>query len=97
MDLNRFWAKTEPFQSVQTHAIVSGSIAQILLFDFLSKGDRDRLCGDLCLSEDSLRHFVGYLVSLHDIGKLEYSFQCSDEKCRDWINMHFFKVFFLTM
>ena len=97
MDLNKFWAKTEPFQSVQTHAIISGSIAQILLFDFLSKGDRDRLCGDLDLSEDGLSRFVGYLVSLHDIGKLEYSFQCIDEKCRDWIaNCHVLQSFFIS-
>ncbi|MBE6998380.1 MAG: CRISPR-associated helicase Cas3' [Ruminococcaceae bacterium] len=85
MELNRFWAKTEPFQSVLTHAFVSGSVAQYLLRDLLSEGDRRQLRANLGLSADSLSGFVGYLVSLHDIGKLEYSFQCQDAFYRDMI------------
>ena len=78
MDLRIFWAKTDPFQSILTHAIVSGTIAQALLDDWLSTGDRTLLISGLGISEAELAPFIGYLVSLHDIGKLEYSFQVQD-------------------
>ena len=73
--LKDFWAKTRPFQSVQTHAIVSGHVAQILLDRFVSDGDKGILLDEMGLDRDSLRSFIGYFVSLHDIGKIDYSFQ----------------------
>ena len=82
MELREFWAKTEPFQSVLTHAMVSGCVAQVLLENWLSAGNIDLLCGGLDLSSVELSRFVGYLVSLHDIGKLEYSFQVQDEEAQ---------------
>ncbi len=79
LELESFWAKTNPFQSVVTHALVSGTIAQCLLTDYLSEGNRRQLGTALGLNAQELRRFVGTLVSLHDVGKLEYSFQCRDE------------------
>ena len=73
--LKDFWAKTRPFQSVQTHAIVSGHVAQILLDRFVSDGDKEILFDETGLDRESLRSFIGYFVSLHDIGKIDYSFQ----------------------
>ena len=75
MELIEFWAKTKPFQSVTCHCMVSGHVAQVLLEQFMSEGDRDILSENLGLKGEELLQFVGYLVSLHDIGKLEYSFQ----------------------
>ena len=85
MKIDEFWAKTSPFQSVYTHGIVSGSVAMTLINRQLSYGDRQLLMGKLCLNEEGLCRFVGYLVSLHDIGKIEYSFQMADEDCREKI------------
>ncbi len=79
LELESFWAKTNPLQSVVTHAVVSGTIAQCLLTDYLSEGNRRQLGAALGLNPDELRRFVGYLVSLHDVGKLDYSFQSGDE------------------
>ncbi|MCR4764219.1 MAG: CRISPR-associated helicase Cas3' [Lachnospiraceae bacterium] len=73
--LKDFWAKTLPFQSVQTHAIVSGHVAQILLDRFVSIGDKEILLDETGMDGESLRNFIGYFVSLHDIGKIDYSFQ----------------------
>ena len=72
------WAKTEPFQSVVTHGIVSGSIGQKLTEHFLSCGTRKQISEGLMLSVEELPSFIGYFVSLHDIGKIHYSFQSKD-------------------
>lgn len=79
MELKHFWAKTQPFQSIVTHGIVSGTICRYLMKVYLSAGSR-RLAADLLgLTEDELSDFMAYLVSLHDIGKIEYHFQCKDD------------------
>lgn len=78
MKLNDFWAKTEPFQSVVTHGLVSGYVAQVLVRTYLSPGTRKLLGSLLGLDTTRLEGFVGYLVSLHDIGKIEYNFQVKD-------------------
>lgn len=78
MKLNDFWAKTEPFQSVVTHGLVSGYVAQVLVRTYLSPGTRRLLGSLLGLDKTGLEGFIGYLVSLHDIGKIEYNFQAKD-------------------
>ena len=83
MELKDFWAKTEPFQSVVTHGLVSGRIAQALVRVYLSAGTKGLLCSVLDLDGAGLAAFVGYLVSLHDIGKIEYSFQTKDPEMRE--------------
>ena len=76
MTLFDFWAKTDPFQSVVTHGIVSGVVAQQVLLLFLPIGTREQLCKGLNLHIEQLKPFIGYFVSLHDIGKINYYFQC---------------------
>ncbi len=95
MELNQFWAKTAPFQSVTTHGIVSGSVCRCLMKHYLSSGSRQLAARLLGLTEEELTELMAYLVSLHDIGKIEYHFQCKDPemerklkeepKCRDYI------------
>ncbi len=69
------WAKTKPFQSIVTHAKISGMIAQYIYWKYLSAGDRTMLCRWLHAADEELAAFVGYLISLHDIGKIEEQFQ----------------------
>ena len=85
MNSSDFWAKTSPFQSVPTHAKISGMVAMVLVDELLSAGVREQLCDDLSMDRDQLTGFVGYLVSLHDLGKIEYSFQVKDEEIRQAI------------
>lgn len=75
MELKDFWAKTEPFQSVVTHGIVSGSVCQYLYKEYLCPGTRKKLAQLLGLPEETTVDFLGYLAALHDIGKIEASFQ----------------------
>ena len=78
MELTEFWAKTEPFQSVVTHGVVSGTICRYLIKGYLSDGSRKLAADLLRMSEEELSDFLAYLTSLHDIGKIEYHFQCKD-------------------
>ena len=79
MELNNIWAKTEPFQSVLTHGVVTGIVAQTLVEKVLSAGNVARLQALLGLSRKETVDFVGYLASVHDIGKIEPLFQQQDK------------------
>ena len=79
------WAKTEPFQSVVTHGIVSGVVAQTLFDHFLSEGTCGRLKDKMDMDRNELRDFVGYFVSLHDIGKIHYRFQIMNREMEEKI------------
>lgn len=46
--LQQAWAKTEPFQSVWTHSVVTGVVAQEVLEHVLSQGSREELARVLC-------------------------------------------------
>ena len=83
MELKDFWAKTGPFQSVYTHSMISGKVAQILTREYLSTGVREFLSAQLSLGRNDLISFIGYLVALHDIGKLDYSFQVRYDLLRE--------------
>lgn len=77
-DLRSFWAKTDPFQSVYTHSLICGHVAQQIMQKYLSEGNIRLLCEAWDQTPEDLVALVGYIVSLHDVGKLEYSFQCRD-------------------
>lgn len=79
MTIFNLWAKAAPFQSVVTHGIVSGVVAQQVLSLFLPAGTRDQLCRGLNVTDAQLEQFVGYFTSLHDIGKINYYFQAMQE------------------
>ena len=79
------WAKTEPFQSVVTHGIVSGVVAQTLFDHFLSEGTCGRLKDKMEMDRNELRDFIGYFVSLHDIGKIHYRFQVMNREMEEKI------------
>lgn len=83
MELNAFWAKTVPFQSVVTHGTISGMVCRHLFKGYLSAGTRKKLSQILDVSENELEMFLGYLASVHDIGKLEYHFQCKDPNMKE--------------
>ena len=82
MELTSFWAKSQPFQSVVTHGIVSGTVCRYLMTEYLSAGSRELVAGLLGLTDEELLDFTAYLASLHDIGKLEYHFQCKDQEMK---------------
>ncbi len=73
--LRQIWAKTEPFQSILTHSVLSGIVAQVIFQKMVVPGIRHQLSEALLCTEDKFINWIGYFVSLHDIGKVEGQFQ----------------------
>ncbi len=82
LEFRQLWAKTAPFQSVYTHSALCGIVAQVLLEEVLSPGTRHQLARLLGVRAEKLPGWVGYLASLHDIGKAEGQFQWKWEHVR---------------
>lgn len=73
--LSQVWAKTEPYQSILTHSVLSGILAQTILKKMIVPGVQQKLCRTLSCTSEELSAWIGYLVSLHDLGKVEGQFQ----------------------
>lgn len=93
--LNEIWAKksVHSTQSVITHGLCAGYCAQYLLAHYISSDVRNLLSSKLCLKdyadgclatdpENMMVCFIGYYVSLHDIGKIDASFQNEENRFR---------------
>lgn len=80
MQLEDIWAKTQPWQSLETHSKVSGIVAQTLLRQMLARGSIELLGQILHLDAQELFCFVGYFISNHDSGKCSPKFAALDEK-----------------
>ena len=78
LTLDRVWAKTDSFQSIYTHSALAGIVAQTLLEFMLVPGVRKKLCNALSCTQEELYDWLGYLASLHDIGKVEGQFQAQN-------------------
>lgn len=74
ISLKDVWAKTDPFQSIMTHATLSGLAAQVI-WEKLPEGVWEELSQFLSCTQEQGKAWLGYLVSLHDIGKVEELFQ----------------------
>lgn len=75
ISLSQVWAKTDPYQSILTHSTLSGIVAQVIVKKMLVSGVRKRLLTTLSCTEEQFLDWIGYVVSLHDIGKVEGQFQ----------------------
>lgn len=88
MELLDLWAKTNPFQSVCAHGTTVGIIAQGIYKDILAQGNQSILEKCLSLNETQVYQFIGYWASLHDIGKIDYLFQCKEPEMRARLDAH---------
>lgn len=84
ISLKDVWAKTDPFQSILTHSTLSGLIAQVI-WNQMPEGVREELAQFLSCTQEQVKAWLGYLVSLHDIGKVEELFQWQWPEMRAWI------------
>lgn len=82
--LESVWAKTDPFQSIVTHSILSGLIAQVI-WNQMPEGAQEELAQFLSCTQEQVKAWLGYLVSLHAIGKVEELFQWQWPEMRAWI------------
>ena len=81
--LQQVWAKTEPFQSILTHSVLSGIIAQVIVKRMIAPGVLCQLVKAMSCTKEEFVNLCGYLVSLHDIGKIEGQFQSCWEPMRE--------------
>ena len=82
LTLSKLWAKTKPFQSVLTHGLATGAVAQELIRVALSKGTCLELEHALSCSKEEFLRLAGYIAALHDIGKIGPIFQSQDSETR---------------
>ena len=63
------WAKTEPFKPLKMHLLETGIVAQELIVEGCFVPLEKELECYLALSRDKVLSLVGYIASVHDIGK----------------------------
>ena len=71
---NKLWAKSEPFKPLYTHLIEVGVVAQTLANNSVFFPLLLELEKRTSLSKEQLTALIGYLASVHDIGKIHPSF-----------------------
>lgn len=74
------WAKSDPFVSLSTHMLCVGICAQVFISASSSAGTLAFLKESFGYSAEQVNNIIGYICSLHDIGKAHPLFQMEVEK-----------------
>ena len=74
-DLLQFWGKTEPYHPLLYHMVDVGHVGQELLKAYVFTSVKKQLITYMDCTESQLEKWIGYLFSLHDIGKCHPEFQ----------------------
>ena len=75
------WAKTEPFENVESHLLKTGLVCQVALQYSTLKHIWNILKSNITFeNETNLLNFISYIVAMHDIGKVSPFFQEKDER-----------------
>ena len=62
-------------RQILTHSFISGIVAQVIVHKMIVPGVRNKLLALLSCTPEKFTDWIGYLVSLHDVGKIEGQFQ----------------------
>ncbi len=74
-DLLQFWGKTEPYNPLLYHMVDVGHVGQELLKTSVFTSIKKQLLTNMGCLEPQLENWIGYLLSMHDIGKCHPEFQ----------------------
>lgn len=77
--LDNSWAKIEPYKTVEQHASETAMVARVLLTKSIFKCKLQDFADSFGLSPEETLDFICFLVSLHDLGKIDPYFQCKQE------------------
>lgn len=77
---SKIWAKSKPYHPLERHMVDTGCMAQALLTDSCFAVLLPRLAKAFSVTEEKILQCVGFLYSLHDIGKCHPLFQ---QQCKD--------------
>lgn len=95
--LNLFWGKAKKniddneiiYQPVMYHLINAGCIAQNL-WDNINNKIKNDISLKYNVSIEEMRNFIGFLVSIHDIGKISPGFQSKQKEIVDLLKLNGF-------
>ena len=76
--VNNLWAKTMPYRSLIDHMIDTGKCASELMKESTLTHVSELLCEYIGLNAEQTSGTVGYIASLHDIGRCHPLFPATD-------------------
>ena len=78
--LLNIWGKTDPFHPLLFHMVDVGNVGRELFTSAIFQPVKIRLLEAAGCSETQLNSWLGYFLSMHDIGKCHPEFQIKDSK-----------------
>ena len=97
--LRQVWAKTEPFQSIYTHSVLSGVVAQVLVEKMVAPGVLRKLSTALSCTAEEMEKLEGILIATTNLAdnldraferrflfKIRFGRPSADIKRRIWLD-----------
>ena len=91
------WAKSEPFKPLCMHLLETGIIAQELITAGCFYPVGDELAGNFGIARNEIVNLVGYIGSVHDLGKCYGHFQkqAPDSEIAEILDITVNRVYYL--
>lgn len=84
MVLQDLWAKTNPFENVESHILRVGLVCKVAINKTSLKGVYECLKNCIVVqNEKDFQNFLCYIISMHDIGKISPFFQAKEKNMEE--------------
>ena len=84
MVLQDLWAKTNPFENVESHILRAGLVCKVAINKTSLKGVYECLKNCIVVqNEKDFQNFLCYIISMHDIGKISPFFQAKEKNMEE--------------
>lgn len=82
--IKELWAKTEPFESIESHLLKTGLVCSVSIKESSLKLIYNVLKENIeYINEQEFQNFLCYVVAMHDIGKVSPFFQMKNTEMAD--------------